>query len=275
MDVHLIAIGGDLRMNGLLRAARRAGFTCHHAAQKEALGVLPGEAAAVVLPWPRSFAGDTIWQTEIKKEELIEHLPACGFLMGAGLDAKDFPMAKTLVDPGKDEALLTVNAKLTAEGAIAALLKTGEEALLHKTCLITGFGRIAQALARRLCAMEMFVVVCARNEQQMQLAHRMGAHPVPLARLSIAAQQADIVLNTIPFRVFGVDALAQLRPGVRFIELASAPYGADPEQAAQLGVSMEIMGGIPGKYAPESAGEALFEALQRAMQAESAEGGED
>lgn len=273
MDVHLITIGGDLRMNGLQRAARRAGFTCHHAAQTDALEALPEEAAAVVLPWPRSFTGDLVWQTTIKKEELIRHLPACRFLMGTGLDAKDFPQAKALVDPGKDEALLLANAKLTAEGAIAALLKTGEEALLHKTCLITGFGRIAQALAQRLCAMEMFVIVCARSEQQMQLAHRMGAHPVPLARLSIAAQQADIVINTIPFRVFGVDALAQLRPGVRYIELASAPYGAEPEQAAQLGVSMEIMGGVPGKYAPGSAGEVLFEALQRAMRASEAEGG--
>lgn len=261
-------------MNGLLRAARRDGFACRHVLSAEELDALPAQAEAVVLPWPRSFCGEMVFQTQLTKTALLERMPACGVLMGGDLDAKEFPMAKMIADPGQDEALLTANARLTAEGALAALLHTGEEALMGKTCLVTGFGRIAQALTRRLAAMEAFVIVCARSEAQMQLAHRMGVHPVPLGKLAVAAQQAQVVLNTIPGRVFGVDALSQLRPGVRFIELASAPYSADPEQAAQLGVSMEIMGGIPGKYAPQSAGEALFEALKRAMRHGGAQEGE-
>jgi len=260
-------------MNGLLRAARRAGFICHHVKKEEEFDALPKEAAAVVLPWPRSFGSGKVTGTEISKEALMKHMPACGVLLGGGITAEDFPMAKKTADPSQDETLLRVNAKLTAEGALAALMNTDEDALLQKNCLITGFGRIAQALTVRLAAMEAFVIVCARNEQQMQLAHRLGAHPVPLMKLSVAVQQADIVINTIPFRVFGVDSLSQMRPGVRFIELASAPYGADPEQAAQMGVSMEIMGGVPGKYAPASAGEALFAALQRVVNSAFAEGG--
>lgn len=271
--MHLIAVGGDQRINGLLRAARRAGFVCHYVKEESAFDALPKEAAAVVLPWPRSFEGEQVAGTAISREALMKRIPVCGVLMGGGISAQDFPMAKKVVDPSQDETLLRVNAKLTAEGALAALMNTGEDALLQKNCLITGFGRIAQALTVRLAAMEAFVIVCARNEQQMQLAHRLGAHPVPLMKLSAALQEADIVLNTIPFRVFGADSLSQLRPGVRFIELASAPYGADPEQAAQLGVSMEIMGGVPGKYAPGSAGEALFGALQRALDSVVAEGG--
>ena len=66
-----------------------------------------------------------------------------------------------------------------------------------------------------------------------------------------------------------------MHPGIRFIELASAPYSADPEQAAKLGVSMEIMGGIPGKYAPMEAGEALFDALDLAMKTEGRKGADE
>lgn len=271
--MQLMAIGGDLRMNGLLRAARRAGFTCRYAQAAEELEVQKEPVTAVALPWPVSFPGGVLAQTQISREQVMAALPACDYLMGGKLGEADFPMAKRIVDPSQDEEFIAVNARLTAEGAIAALLASEKDALMGRTCLITGFGRIAQALARRLWAMEMFVIVCARNEQQMQLAHRMGAHPVPLRQLSVASAQADIVLNTIPARVFGCDALSQMKPGVRFIELASAPYGADPEQAAKLGVSMEIMGGIPGKYAPERAGEALFGVLQRAMQGDQAEGG--
>ena len=273
MDVRLIAIGGDMRMNGLVRAAQRAGYVCEHVKTEEELLEISGSAEAAVLPWPRSFLGDRVFHAEIARDTLAEHLPACEYLMGGGLDGCRFPRAKSMVDPAKDEVLLTVNAKLTAEGATAALLSGYPDALMGRTCLITGFGRIAQALTLRLAALELFVIVCARNEEQMRMAHRMGAHPVPLQQLSAAAVQADIVLNTIPARVFGSDALAQMKPGVRYIELASAPYGADPEVAAKNGVTMEIMSGIPGKYAPERAGEALFDALVRAMAAKKAEKG--
>ncbi len=264
MSVELIALGGDSRMNGLLRAARRAGFACRHVLTMEELKESTERTAAVVLPWPRSFAGEAVSGTAMEKEAVLRCLPPCDVLMAGGLNARDVPGADLLVDPSRDEAFLTFNAKLTAEGAIAALLGSSG-AIIGKTCLITGFGRIARALAQRLIALEAFVIVCARNEGQMQLAHRMGAHPVPLAQIAAAGAQADIVINTVPARIFTGEVLAQMKPGLRFIELAGVPYGADPEQAASLCVSMEIMGGLPGKYAPEQAGEALFGVLERAM----------
>lgn len=263
--MHLIAVGGDLRMAGVQRAARRNGWQCTHVTKETELGTLPDYVEAVALPWPRSFSASKVYGCDISREMLLERLPACSVLMGGDLTEVDFPRAGRVFDPLRDEKLLVLNAKLTAEGAVAALLGSAYDALIGKTCLITGFGRIAQALVSRLCALEMFVIVCARNEQQMQHAHRMGAHPVPLCRLSEVCSQADVILNTVPGRIFTGEALAQVKPGARYIELASAPYGADPEQAAQLGVSVEIMGGIPGKYAPECAGEALFDALLRAM----------
>lgn len=262
--MQLVALGGDLRMNGLLRAARRAGFSCVQVKEEEELTALPERTEAVVLPWPRSFAGGVLSNTQIKQEEVVACMPACDILLAGGGSEALQSRAKAVVSPAQDEAFLVENAKLTAEGAVAALMGGG--ALMGKTCLITGFGRIAAALTQRLCAMEAFVIVCARSEAQMHRAHQMGAHPVALAQLAAAGAQADVVINTVPSRVFTGEALAQMKPGVRFLELASPPYGADPEQAAKLGVSMEIMGGLPGKYAPEEAGAALFRALERFIQ---------
>lgn len=265
MAVELIAFGGDKRMDGLLGAARKAGFGCRHVKGEEELRTLGAQTDVIVLPWPKWKSGAQVTGSEMDAKEVLETLPSCAMLMGGGVEERDFPHVKQVFDPSQDEALLTLNAKLTAEGALAMLLQSPDGAMIGKTCVITGFGRIARALAVRLAAMEVFVIVCARNEQQMLLAHRMGAHPVPLDKLTQAAAQADIVLNTVPARIFGSDALAQMKPGVRYIELASAPYGADPELAAHLGVGMEIMGGIPGKYAPLQAGEALFGAMMRAL----------
>lgn len=269
--MELIAFGGDARTQGLLRAARQAGMNCRQVKKEEELETVGEFVDVIVLPWPRSFVSGKLAGTEIAKEELLSRLPACGALLCGGVEQEEIGDARLIVDPALDEEFTVYNAKLTAEAAVSALLEGSAGALMGKTCMITGFGRIAIALAQRLIAMETFTIVCARNEGQMQLAHRMGAHPVPLRELASACAQADIVLNTVPARVFGAAALAAMKPGTRMIELASTPYGADPEQAASMGVSMEIMGGLPGKYAPIQAGEALFFALWRAMRQEEKE----
>ena len=140
-----------------------------------------------------------------------------------------------------------------------------ERALLGSTCLITGYGRIGQELAARLVAMGAFVIVCARSEIQMRAAHALGAHPVPLGQLGSAAFTADVIMNTVPARVMGEDVLAMVGKDALVMELAGAPYGVDVEAARRLGVHLEVESGVPGRYAPMEAGEALFEAVQRAI----------
>ena len=174
-------------------------------------------------------------------------------------------MAQRMFDPAQDDAFLLANAKLTAEGALACAMRRQGRALLGATVLITGFGRIAQALALRLCAMEAFVIVCARSEMQMRRAHEIGAHPVPLREICAACAQADVIFNTVPARILHDRALAAMKKEAMIIELASAPYGLDIDQAAQMGIEVCVEGGLPGRYAPQDAGAALFGALARAM----------
>ena len=49
------------------------------------------------------------------------------------------------------------------------------------------------------------------------------------------------------------------------IELASAPYGLNMQKAVKLGLRVCVESGLPGRYAPLDAGEALFDALITAM----------
>ncbi|MDO5377414.1 MAG: NAD(P)-dependent oxidoreductase [Clostridia bacterium] len=261
-----VAFGGDARMEGALAAARRAGHTTRHV---QGENDMEGDVRAdvVLLPWPRSFREDRLVGGRLSKEEVLRRIPACRMaLIGGDVDPRELPQAERWVNPQKDEAFLRVNALLTAEGALFAAMNRRKRAFLHSTCVVTGFGRIAQALARRLCAMDAFVIVCARNEAQMRAAHQIGAHPVPLAQIASACAQADMVFNTVPARVLGDEALAAMKErGALMLELASAPYGADIERAAQMGVEIAVESGIPGRYAPMEAGAALCEALLRAM----------
>lgn len=55
---------------------------------------------------------------------------------------------------------------------------------MRETALVTGYGRIGQEMTARLYAMGMFVMVCARSENQMHMAHAAGrASPCRWRRL--------------------------------------------------------------------------------------------
>ena len=271
MPMRLAAFGGDMRMNGVVLAARRAGWEAVWIRGEEDVTQLAdGRFDVALLPWPVSFREGALVSAppgEGMGEDRVRALvPPCDLLVhGAGLAPRDFPRAGAGFNPGGDELFLRKNARLTAEGAVFSAMRPGQRALLGSTCLVTGYGRIGQELVSRLCAMGAFVIVCARSEEQMRAAHAAGAHPIPLAEIERAAGQADLLFNTVPARVFGGEALSRIRRDALLLELASAPYGADIEEAVRLGVNMRVESGVPGRYAPNEAGEALFEAAQRRL----------
>jgi len=264
--MRLLAVGGDRRMQGAADAAKRAGWESRWIQD----GRLQGESACDVLlmPWPRSFQGDTLVTQpghggESREAVLRAMPPARLVLCGSGIEPEEIAQAGAVISPGGDELFLRRNAQLTAEGAICRAMQRMERALLGSTCLVTGFGRIGQELTARLVAMGAFVIVCARSEIQMRASHAVGAHPVPLAQMAEAAGAADLILNTVPSLVLGEEALSAVRQEALILELASAPYGVDLAAAKRLGVQVDVESGVPGRYAPLEAGEALFEVAQR------------
>jgi len=267
--MRLCAFGGDARMLGALNAAKRAGWNTDYICCEQ--DDIPKSADALLLPWPHSFLDGLLSGTQLEKERILARLPACRCAIhGGGVDAGELSMAEKTLNPAQDETFLRANARLTAEGAVARAMGRQGVALLDAVCVITGFGRIGQELAVRLVAMHAFVVVCARSEAQMRMAHDVGAHPVPLSEIASACRRADVIFNTVPAHVLGKAALERIPEGTMVIELASPPYGMNIELARHMGVSVFMESGLPGRYAPQSAGAALFHALERAME----EGGE-
>lgn len=264
--MQLIAFGGDARMLGAIESAKRAGWDTAYICSESDLPAMPARTDAVLLPWPHSFRDELLTGTQLDKSSMLERIPACTLLLhGSGVTAQEVPMAENVFDPSTDEEFLRANARLTAEGAIARAMQRQGRALLGATVLITGFGRIAQEMTIRLVAMGSFVIVCARNEMHMRRAHEMGAHPVPLAQIASACRQADVVFNTVPAHVLGKTALDRIPRDALVIELASPPYGMNMELAQHMGVSVALESGVPGRYAPMSAGAALFAALERKL----------
>lgn len=272
--MRLMVCGGDARMLGAVEAAKRAGWET--ALIDAEAGERAAWADAVILPWPRSFEDGRLAGTQTAKAQVLAALPPCGMLLhGKGVTAEELTGAQRTLNPAQDEGFLSTNARLTAEGAIARAMGRQGRALLDSTCVVTGFGRIGQALAARLAALQAFVIVCVRSEAQMRRAHDMGAHPLPMERLAQACAHADVIFNTVPARIFSEAVLAHIGRETLLIELASPPYGADPDMAHRMNVSLALESGLPGRYAPMEAGAALFEVIQRHMKEAGKEPGED
>lgn len=262
--MQLIAFGGDARMLGALEAAKRAGWDTAYICKEEELDSVAPNADAVLLPWPHSFRDDLLSGTQLGKAQILKHFPACRLVIhGSGVSAEELSTAVQSFDPSQDEPFLRANARLTAEGAIFRAMQRQGRALLGETVLITGFGRIAQELAIRLVTLGSFAIVCARNELQMRRAHELGAHPVPLSQAASACRQASVIFSTVPAHVLGKNELDRISPDALVIELASPPYGMNIDLARHMGVNVVLESGVPGRYAPMSAGAALFDALER------------
>ena len=272
--MRLLVFGDNARMQGAAEQARRAGWEVLTLCDEKDVPQDVPRADAALLPWPHSFRGERLTGGTLDRARVLGLAAACRVAAcGSGVEAAELPPACRFFSPAQDEKFLRVNAQLTAEGAIDRAMQRPGRALLGSTCVVTGFGRIGQALTERLTALGAFVIVCARSEAQMQRAHEMGAHPVPLAQIASACAQADLVFNTVPARILGETALAALGRDAMVIELASAPYGLDVQRAEQMGVLVAVEGGVPGRYAPLAAGAALFDALQRAVMAHKDENG--
>lgn len=267
--MRLIAFGGDERMRGALLAAGRAGWETLHI---EDAADVPDEmptAQAVMLPWPRSFREERLISAKggLERERVLALIPACRAVLAGG-DVKDDELAQTalVVRPEKDETFLRKNARLTAEGALATVMRVKKRALMRETALVTGYGRIGREMTARLCALGMFVIVCARSEEQMRMAHAAGAHPRAAGadRGRVQAGGCDYQHDSgacARRRGAGGDGAryADHRAGQRALRAGNAEGG----QAGAAGLRGErpARGGMR-RWTP---GEALFDALTRAM----------
>ena len=90
-------------------------------------------------------------------------MPVCGGAIAPEARAVAEGRGLRLHDYGKREELLAANAVATAEGSVGVLLSETAWALCGRKALVTGWGRVARALAPRLRGLGMEVTVAARK----------------------------------------------------------------------------------------------------------------
>ncbi len=165
-----------------------------------------------------------------------------------------------------EESFQEKNALPSAEGAIMLAMEHTEKTLDGMNVLICGYGRIGSRLASLLKKLGAKVTVAARSDAALCEASISGCKVVRIDgyghEIAIAAQESDVVFNTIPAIIFGEGVLKKMNAYPLYIEIASIPGGIDLSKARENNMRVIFAPSIPGKYAPISAGEYIFETVR-------------
>ncbi|MDR0531369.1 MAG: dipicolinate synthase [Oscillospiraceae bacterium] len=155
------------------------------------------------------------------------------------------------------EDFITLNAIPSAEGAIAEAIALSPGNLHLSQVLVLGYGKCGRVLAQKLRGLGAHVTVAARRWESACAAIADGSEALDFLLLPYHMPRFQYVFNTIPAMVLGELMLNALPREAVIIDIASAPGGVDFTVAKQLGIAAKLCPGLPGKYAPRSAGEAV------------------
>lgn len=276
-------IGGDLRQLRAMKSLADEGF------RVKAYGFLPQHfdgaeqiysagsiidcisgADAVVLPLPYSVeSGERrkintpLWDNTIDADEILNEKPKLLFAGKVDLFLTDRcrDMNIKLFDYAQREDFAVMNAVPTAEGAIELAMANTTHTLHKSRCLIVGYGRIGKALATSLRALGAEVCVTARKFSDLAWIEANGCEGAQTDTLCDIAGDFDVIFNTVPHKVIDFKVLAKTKNDVLIIDLASRPGGVDFEVAQRLGRRVIWALSLPGKCAPDTAGEIIKDTL--------------
>ena len=193
----------------------------------------------VLLPVPSFSAGDEYLA------HFLADLPDDVIISGGNLSSPLLEGYAT-IDFLKDPYYLAENAAITADCALRIAYQHFPAVMRNTPVLILGWGRIAKCLTQLLSAIGAQVTVAARKESNLAMARALGYNSIPFSDLQDHLSGYRIIFNTVPAMVLPATLSRCCRSDCLKIDLASTP-GIEGED-------LIIARGLPGKLAPESAG---------------------
>ena len=270
----LLDLGHTVRIYGLGElSARLCGAEIFSSVDKAVFG-----CDALILPLPVSrdninlyFAMSPTSQTVSLKDILNNASKSgCQVVLGGMIPDEALRQAQTLglsaYDYYSSPDLQRKNALPSAEGALMIAMEHTDITVKGMKALVCGYGRIGSCLAAILDKLGAEVTVAARGDGALCEASLCGygavrIDPSDTQGLADAANLCDVIFNTVPSVIFNEQVLNGIRRKPLYIEVASSPGGIDVAEARQAGMQIIFAPSLPGRYAPRSAGEYIFETL--------------
>ncbi len=285
IDKTYLVAGGDLRQLYLAKALAHRGsrvyITCFDEAFEldkrlipvDQLSQIDEKLDCIVLPLPVTNDGVTVNTPLSKKrlelETVLQKAVPSTVIFGGKVEkpfqTACFDRGLEVIDYLEREELAVLNAVPTAEGALEILMQELPTTLFGTKCLLTGFGRISKVMAKYLTALGVSVTVAARRYSDLAWARVYGCEGIHISRIAERAGSFDMIVNTVPAKLFDHGVLSKLQDHCLVLDLASKPGGVDFELAKQLGVKVIWALSLPGKVAPVTSGEIICDTIQNIL----------
>lgn len=227
---------------------------------------LLGSCDWIVLPTPAAKLDKHTKVVKLLKEELTKESAKEKLVFGGAFtDAwRDFFMQEkiTFVDLMENEEVALKNARVTAEAAVAELLKYSGYSIYGQKIIVTGYGRCGREVANLLRAMGAKVTVLARSAEVRKQAQAEGHVAVDFSYGPEEVYGARTVINTVPATVLREPMIREMHPDTVILDIASRPGGADLAAAEVHGIQVIPALGLPGIYTTKSSAGILAEAIR-------------
>lgn len=229
---------------------------------------------AVILPVPGINKDGTIYSAltpqslELSESHLVSLPASTPIFAGFARERLKDIVARCnlqLIELLERDEVAILNSIPSAEGAVQMAMEETAITIHGSCCFVLGFGRTGATIARLLQGMGAKVTVVARRAEHRARVYEMGMTPRDFAELHNYIKDANIIFNTVPALVLTNCHLSKLASETVIIDVASSPGGTDFDAAARLGVKALLTPGLPGKFAPKTAGEILAQVVPRLL----------
>ena len=212
----------------------------------------------LLLPIPTTRDGVYINGTDIPLTSLLDSARDGVLIAGYSIpdELRDALASRgaDVLDASLSEDFLTVNADITARGAIGHVLSESVRDLPDMSIAVIGYGRIGSRLVRYLLFLGARVTVLSCRES---VCRELASSGVPVAQTGECSLTGfDLIINTAPAPVLCEADIASLGEGVRVIDLASGRFLPSSPRVTKLA-------SIPEAMYPVSAGRVYADHIKK------------
>lgn len=156
-----------------------------------------------------------------------------------------------------DEVFAIENAIQTAEAALMLIIRATDISIFKTRIAIFGYGRLGRALANIFSSLGLDFAICTNDYYERAEAH-ISCRDV--YDLSAPITDADVIVNTIPAKIFTFEKLVKVKKSCYILDLATFT-AVENSHIQSLELNYDNALGLPGKYSPKSAGEIMAKAI--------------
>ncbi len=272
MEHSFVLLAGDARLRALLHLLEEKGISALHLTacrSPAALEAAVAIAKTLVLPVPMSRDGVHLCSSGeecILLEDVLGALrpgqEVFGGAISADQKAKIEARGAKAVDFLRDAPFVLKNAAFTAQGALRLLLEHLNVPLQGLPVLVTGYGRVGKAAGTLLRSVGCRVSVAARSEVQRTEAALSGCAAITLDAMPAILPRTAAILNTAPAPLFDAGTLRRCQKDALYLELASAPFGAQETEVRAAGLHYVFGGGLPGRFCAAGCADAMLQVMK-------------